>query len=410
VVPDAAQDAPAPVEAGERLPTLDVLRGFALLGILLINMEDFSAASVPGLGPSWTDRPDQIVSWVLRFAAEGKFRALFSLLFGMGFALQLQRAEIRQDRFRTLYTRRMLVLLGIGIAHYLLLWEADILMTYALVGLLLLLFRGVTVKTALRAAGSLAGVAVALLSLIALIAHPRPARSHTDGPSPIPAKKVRMVKVYSEGSYGEVVAYRAQQFGQQMGRFVPMVPLTLMLFLLGMAASKAGIVRNPGANQPLLLRITMVCLCLGLLANYLVAVYAYRLMALPPIARVPIAASYVLGGPLLAVAYAGGLTLLMLRPAWRRLLLPLAAPGRLALTNYLIQSVICSCLCYGYGFGLYNHLRPVAAVGLCLVIYLAQIIASLLWLRWYRYGPVEWLWRSLTYRRLLPMRIGPSGE
>ena len=129
-----------PTGEAERLPILDVLRGFALFGILLVNMEDFSVPNVPGLATTWSSNSDHIVSWLLRFAAEGKFRAIFSFLFGLGFALQLQRAESRNSGFTATYVRRAVVLLVIGIAHYVFFWEADILMTYSLVGLILLPF------------------------------------------------------------------------------------------------------------------------------------------------------------------------------------------------------------------------------------------------------------------------------
>lgn len=394
-----------PVTEAERAPILDVLRGFALLGILLINMEDFSAANVLGLAPIWTDGPDRSISWLLRFAAEGKFRALFSLLFGIGFALLFQRAENQKGAFTALYVRRALVLLFIGIAHYLLLWEADILMTYSLVGLLLLPFARRSSKTVLRAGAVLAGVAVTLLGLIALLAHPRPSRSEGGSHPSLPPEKVQMVAVYSSGSYGDVVAYRARQIGVQFGRIVPMAPLTLMLFLVGLAAGKAGIVRDPAAHRALLRRLFIGCLGFGLIMNALVAIYAAGLMALPKPARLPIVVSYVLGGPTLALCYVSGLTLLMFKPLWQRLLHPLAAPGRMALTNYLLQSVCCSTLCYGYGLGWYNHLRPVAALALCAGIFVMQVVGSFQWLRRFRYGPAEWLWRSLTYGRLLPLRV-----
>jgi uncharacterized protein len=393
-----------PTEERARLPLPDLLRGFALAGILLINIEDFSAPNVAGLGAVWPDRADQIAGLLLRFAAEGKFRALFALLFGLGFALQLERSECGAAPFRARYIRRCGVLLLIGLAHYLLLWEADILMVYALVGLLLLPFERRSAGTALRAAGAMAGAAVALLCLIALLAHPRAQGSpHRNNPV-IPAEKVQMAYVYGRGSYGEVVSYRARQLGTQLVHNLGMAPLTLMLFLVGLAAGKAGFPRRPDEHRTLLRRLFFGCLVFGIVSNAIVAIYAPRLMSLPKLLRLPIAASYVLGGPALALAYASGLTLLFLHPAWGRRLQPLAAPGRLALTNYLLQSAICGILFYGYGLGWYNHLRPVVCIGLCIVIYLVQMAASAWWLRHFRYGPAEWLWRSLTYWRVLPLR------
>jgi len=394
---------PTPTEERERLPLLDILRGFALFGILLVNMEDFSAPNVPGLATIWPDRSDHIVSWLLRFAAETKFRALFAFLFGLGFALQIQRAESQGDPFLMRYLRRVGALLLVGVAHYLLLWEADILMTYALVGLLLLLFAHRPPGTALRTAAMMAGIAVTLLSVIVLFAHPRAENPSSAAPS-IPAAKVQMVAIYSRGSYRDVVTYRARQMGMQLARIIPAAPLALMLFLVGLAAGKAGIAHAPANHRVLLRRVFVWCLVFGLISNYMVTVYASSLLTAPKMTRALIVASYVLGGPTLALAYLSGLTLLLLNRTWQVRLRLLAAPGRLALTNYLMQSVVCTTLFYGYGFGWYNHLRPLAGVGLCVAIFLAQMGASSLWLHRFRYGPAEWLWRSLTYQRRLPMR------
>jgi uncharacterized protein len=110
----------------------------------------------------------------------------------------------------------------------------------------------------------------------------------------------------------------------------------------------------------------------------------------------------------LGLAYLAALTLLLLDPAWQARLRPLVAPGRMALTNYLLQSVICTTIFYGYGLGWYNRIGPLAGVGLCLAIFMAQAVFSAWWLLQFRYGPAEWLWRSLTYLRWLPMRGGAA--
>jgi uncharacterized protein len=119
-----------------------------------------------------------------------------------------------------------------------------------------------------------------------------------------------------------------------------------------------------------------------------------------------VVASYVLGSPVLGLAYLAGLTLLLLDPVWQARLRPLAAPGRLALTNYLMQSVICTTLFYGYGLGWYNRIGPLSGILLCLTIFVMQAMLSAWWLLRFGYGPAEWLWRSLTYLRPLPIRGG----
>ena len=393
-------DAPGPTQGRQRIATLDVLRGFALFGILLVNMEDFNAPGWPGLRAEWTDTPDRVVVWLLKFAAEAKFRAVFAFLFGLGFALQLRRTGTADDTFTGLYVRRVVVLLLIGVAHFLLLWEADILASYALVGFLLLLFARCSTSQSLQAAGALAGLAVAALCVIVLLATPR-----AGGNLAIPPEKIEIAAIYSHGSYLDVVSYRVKQLPMYLGRSVVSAPSTLMLFLLGLAAGKAGLVQEPLVHRVLLRRLFVVGLLFGLIANGIVTVYSPRLMAIPKLARLPVVTCYVLGSPVLGLAYLAGLTLLQLNPYWRALLSPLAAPGRMALTNYLLQSVICTTLFYGYGLGWYNRISPAQGVGLCLAIFGAQALLSWIWLLRFRHGPAEWLWRSLTYLRPLPLRL-----
>ncbi len=394
-----------PTPTRQRLPTVDVLRGFALFGILLVNVEDFSGPNGFGLRATWDDAPDRAAVWLLKFAAEAKFRAVFAFLFGLGFALQFRRGDADDRAFVARYLRRLTVLLAIGVAHFLLLWEADVLTSYALVGFLLLPFARCTARQAICASGVLAGLAVVALSVIVLLATPRPG-----GPAAVPPEKVETADVYGHGSYREVVSYRARQAGSYFGRIVPTAPSTLMLFLLGLAAGKAGLVFEPAGDRTRLRRLFLGGLLLGVVANGIVTVYSPRLMSLPKLVRLPVVASYVLGSPVLGLAYLAGLTLLLSRPAWQARLSPLAAPGRMALTNYLMQSVICTTLFYGYGLGWYNRVSPVAGVGLSLAIFAAQVMLSSLWLRRFRLGPAEWLWRSLTYLRPLPLRheTGPG--
>jgi uncharacterized protein len=215
-----------------------------------------------------------------------------------------------------------------------------------------------------------------------------------------------MVAVLSRGSYGAVVSSRAGELGAHFGRIITAAPLTLMLFLLGLATGKARLVQEPAGHRTILRRLFLGGLLFGIVTNGIVTVYAPRLMSLPKVGRLPVVASYVLGSPVLGLTYLAGLTLLLLNPVWQVRLRPLAAPGRMALTNYLMQSVICTSLFYGYGLGWYNRISPVAGVGLCMAIFMMQIVLSSCWLRWCRYGPAEWLWRSLTYLRPLPMRGG----
>src|SRR5688500_1977833 len=152
VISDWRQGTLEPVEASARNETLDVLRGFALFGILLVNMALFSwpaTYAVLTTEESWTTRADKIADWVVRFVAEGKFYPLFSFLFGWGMTVQMERAKSREGSFVRFFSRRLLVLLGIGLVHAFLIWEGDILMAYAVFGFLLLAFRNRRPRTLL---------------------------------------------------------------------------------------------------------------------------------------------------------------------------------------------------------------------------------------------------------------------
>ncbi len=407
----------APVRQTERIQILDILRGFALFGILLVNMALFSRPFQSILFPMAADAPwyDRAAEWLIHFLGEGKFYSLFSLLFGLGMVLLMERVESRGGRFVSLYIRRLLALLLIGIVHAILIWPGDILIVYALLGFPLLLFRKARPRTLLIWAVIL--IVIPLLLTAAITGLMELARTMPEAGEQIDlglaqakasylADIARANQVYLQGNYLEVTAQRAYDYGSMaLTSFFFMGFNVLAMFLIGAYFAKRHIFNDLAAHRPLFRRLLVVGLVIGLATN---ALYASLIIGVQRIDLSPTmllaTVSQSIGAPLLSLAYASIICLLALRPAWLRILQVLAPLGQMALTNYLLQSIISTLIFNGYGLGFFGRMGSAAGILLTVVIFLALIPFSHWWMKRFRYGPVEWLWRSMTYLKAQPMR------
>jgi uncharacterized protein len=382
------------------------VRGFALLGILLANMVFYcQPIAVALLG--WAGTPgglDRAVILLVRLLVEAKFYALFSLLFGVGFGLQLARAEARGTRFGWRYGRRLVGLAIFGLLHMLFLWTGDILHIYAVTGSLLLLFRKRRPRTVLWWALALLLVSL-LFQLVATVMVPL-LRASASAAAPDPRRALAALasqgwQAYGQGNFLAVSQQRARDALLFLPATLITLPSTLAFFLIGLWVARRGLLQELGAGRRLPMRVLALCLPLGLAINVLLMLGRDHQTAGW---RLAVGAAIFLGAPLLTIGYAAGLVLLSAHGRWRRRLAPLAAAGRMALSNYLLQSLICSTLFYGYGFGLLGRFGPATASTLALAIWTAQLAWSRLWLTHFRSGPAEWLWRSFTYLRWQPLR------
>jgi uncharacterized protein len=388
-----------PVSPSERILFIDVLRGTALFGILAANMRAFFAPiDVYGdISVVFHGRADLIAQGIIQTLIQAKFITLFSFMFGLGFAIQMSRAEARGARFMGFYPRRLVVLAIFGLIHGILIWAGDILLTYAVAGSVLLLFRKRRQKTLLWWAGSLFTVPI-LVSSVFLGLYLYGLRFSWMIPKPPDMNKINaIVHTYAHGTVRQILA-------QNWIEWKHTVPFTLFafyllaLFLLGMWVWRAGIVQHLSEYKPVLKRVCLYCIPIGVVLN----LYVTLVFALMPKDRVSLwlFSAGMLNMPvahLLSAGYAAGLALLFLDERWRRLLVPFAAVGRMALTNYLMQSVICTFFFYHYTTGLYGKVGPAAGLAPTIVIFAAQVAMSNWWLKRYRFGPMEWLWRALTY-------------
>jgi uncharacterized protein len=399
-----------PVGRDERVLTIDVLRGFALFGILLVNFFGVGATGVA----------DQVANGFLYFFVSGKFYPLFSFLFGLGFGVMLLRAMDRGTSILPVYLRRLAVLAVIGVIHYVLLWDGDILRLYAVLGVLLLLFRNRSPRFLLAAA--LAAILAANAWGEYSVGEPPPVR-RADAETEYLAELGQLARyeeyrdanqavmwAQSDGTYPDLVVARARTLVFGLPWFFSLWSLQIFgMFLLGLYAAKRRLFENVAAHRRMAVGVLTVGGVFGAAAMFLLVVapeLAARGVDLVPGFRDRFRGElWVFGGPLLTVAYIAGIALLCERARVARRLAILAPVGRMGLTNYLLQSVVGTSLYYGYTFGLYGKVGPALGILLSTAIFACQIPISHWWMARFRFGPAEWLWRSLTYMRPQPMRL-----
>ncbi|MDQ3287094.1 MAG: DUF418 domain-containing protein [Pseudomonadota bacterium] len=408
-----------PVAAAERIQVMDVLRGFALLGILLMNVETFAGplfAGVTGLDPALTGA-DRWADGLIYILVQGKFYLLFSLLFGMGFAVMLSRAQASGCNFGGLYMRRTLVLLAIGLAHMLLVWSGDILTIYALIAPLLLLFRRSEPSRLLKW-GLVFFVLPAFLLLalgaLASLAQSNPA-SAAEFERSLAMQSQMMSQAleaqrlaYGSGSYAEAVAQRLEDARLMTTQVVMVMGWQILgMFLIGAWSVRSGAIVRPQEFPRLHARLRLVAFPVGLA----LMIASFWLMPTADFGRMDFTwglahAMAMLAGLLMCLGYVGLVVGgFQSRGAASRLLALLAPAGRMALTNYLSQSIILTLLFYGYGLGYFEQLPRAWQVPLVLALFSLQVAFSHWWLARFRFGPAEWVWRAGTYGAAPPMRL-----
>ena len=396
-----------PVRAGERVVGIDVIRGFALLGVLLMNIQYWFRCPLGAyalIPHPWPGAANTVTDTLLSVFMQGKSVSLFSFLFGVGLLIQMERAEDRGAPFGPYAARRLTALFLFGMLHITLLWVGDILHFYAAVGAVLLLFLKRSPRTTFIWGVSLIGAPVLAMTILAIVKSIWPGTPHPPDFASIRAFVAACVQAYGHGTWMEAMRFRWVHYAQDLGSLAGFCVYALALFLLGHSAWKRGVFRDPEAHLPLIRRT----LTLGLLGLAL-SVFAAGWDAFHPLARNPFSswlrnASPLLSMPLMALGYAAAILLLLRRAAWRKGLGLIAPLGRMALTNYLMQSVVMTLIYNGYGLGYYNRVGPFVGTLLGLALYGLQIPFSIWWLNRFRFGPMEWVWRCLTYWQWQPFR------
>jgi len=300
--------------------------------------------------------------------------------------------------------RRLAGLLLLGVAHVTLLWAGDILAIYAPLGSLLLLFERRADRTLLRWAGALLLVAVVAIGFLVTVLV---GAALTQADAELRWEGSEALAIAREGSFPELVRQRWSEYSGVLSGLIFQGPVALAMFLVGMWAARRGVLHDPAAERPLLRRVLVIGLLGGLVGSFACATLQAAADSATSATYLASLGLLVIAGPAQALAYVAGIALLLLRgEEWRRRLAPLARVGRLALSNYILQSLIASSIFYGYGLGLYGGAGSALLIALSVAIFALQVALSGWWLRHLRFGPLEWLLRSLTYWRRQPMRWG----
>lgn len=402
----------SPVSDSERFVALDALRGIALLGILLSNVAGFSGPLQElhdGIDPALTGS-DQALSAFVYIALRDKFWTLFSLLFGMGFAVMFERARAAGRDFGPIYLRRCIGLLAIGLIHAWLIWAGDILVTYALSAFALLALRSLSGGSWLTLGSLLYLTGVGFMLMIAAaLAAPGVAQGDSAALIVARAERAQEIAAYAHGDYFAATAQRMRFFFEAtIGGWGVMLPLTLGLFLTGAALVRGGVVAEPARHRAGLRAMIACGVPLGVALTWAsLAIDSSPSMAVFDASSVLAQTLHMLAGAPLALALIAAVLLMLDNGA--RWPLRFAAAGRMALTNYLGQSLIATFAMYHYGLGLWGRFSYTQLIIAAVVLFALQMAASAWWLRRFRFGPVEWLWRAFTYWRW-PMWRARRGE
>jgi uncharacterized protein len=392
----------------ERVLALDVLRGIAVGGILLANVIVFfgmTFLSHEQLAALATSTADHAAQWFEHVFIDQKFYSIFSLLFGIGFGIQLTRGgDAALPRFK----RRLRILLAIGAIHAFFIWAGDILMLYALLGFTLPWFARKSDRQLIKWSLILLATPTALYALVLLLWFATGPHAATQN-SGVPAQIFRFFENIGRGGFKDAfVGNLVFLTGRWADLFFTVrFPKVLGMFVLGLWSVRQGIATSPANHRAILVKWATLGWTIGLPANMAAAWVFTRADYLPPSVGGFIGTALQgIGVPMLALGYATTVTLLVI--SGRRLITVFAPVGRMALTNYLMHSLIFVTLSYGFGFGMWWHTGPAKAMAMAVAVIAIQSVLSALWLSRFRYGPVEWVWRRLTYRRPIAMRIDPA--
>ena len=435
--PESSRSA-APVSGGERISSLDVLRGVAIFGILVMNIYAFAmpypaAYNNPNL-MGGTDALNMGIWFVTRILVDQKFLTIFTMLFGAGIILMTDRAHQRGAKFGRIFYRRQFWLMVIGALHGYLIFGGDVLFSYAVIGMFVYLFRKRTPRAlVLIACGFLAvafllsyatGTQMQFLKSVVIDANATVAAG-----GEISVEQQQAVDAWEKnqafiqpnadnvqadvdvylGSYTDIVAHRVPQV-------LELQTIALLFFLLwriapvmliGMALMKTGVLTAERAAS-FYRNMMLVCYAIGLPLAIFSAydlylhdfdgLYAYQVGNI----------SHLTAATIVGLGHVGLIMFMLKSGLLHKLLQRFAAVGRMALTNYLVHSLLLTTIFYGYGLGLIGSVSRIQQMGVVAVVITIQLIYSSWWLARYRFGPAEWLWRSLTYWQRQPMKRDES--
>ncbi|CAG9623464.1 DUF418 domain-containing protein [Sutcliffiella rhizosphaerae] len=379
----------APIQERERIVALDIVRGFAILGIFLVNMPSFFAPILYiNQNSYWTDTKDIFVVNAIDIMAQASFYTLFSFLFGYGFIIFTKRVAEKNLSVPKYFSKRLIVLLIIGILHAFFIWHGDILITYAICGFVLLLVRNLSPKVMMWIGLSLVFVPTILLSSLLMLT--MLALGGIDPYVQLEGLVEQSLNIYANGSFWEITSQRIFDWSYvNVSGFIFIALAVLPMFFFGAAAAKSGWLTNVedklGIFRKLWLITFMLAVMFKLLPYYTEKNYLTEYL------------QDGIGGPASAIFYFLTVVLATRTDIGKKILSPLQYVGKLSLSNYLLQSVVFSTVFYSYGLGLYGSFTPFYGLLLVIGFYIFQVVVSKFWVNKFYYGPMEWLWRAGTY-------------
>lgn len=423
-----------PTTPAARIEALDVARGFALLGIFFVNVhmmaEPMGAAFAPDL--SGVSPLDKLVHVLTATLFQSKSYPLFSMLFGMGMALMYDRAKAAGRSFYPVYLRRIAMLLIMGLAHAFLLWYGDILAIYALTAFVVMWFIPFRPRVLLAIAGGCLGLSIFLalaLGLLGALGGPPPAgdtepitpdavgvhalleafpSGQVDGPAHPIWMDAESVS-FAQGPYADAVLMRAINWFSTLLFWIVAMGGGLhiaAMFLLG-----AGLIRSGFFSAAYAARVRTLAIISGLVGLPASAVIAWAFLhhgAEPGPVQALAFPALLIFGPAVSLLYLSLATLAAHKAPRNPLVLAIAAAGRMALTNYIAQTVVVAIIMQHWGLGRFGTFAPAALAGIVIAVYAAQLVLSSLWLRVFRMGPLEWCWRGWTYLRVPSLLRPPA--
>ena len=382
-----------PTQLNERIATIDIIRGFSLLGILLVNMFGFYLPQPHIFLDNWfTEAIDIIWHQNLDIYIQSSFYPLFSMLFGYGLAMQYMKAQRTGLNVYTFIPKRLAILFAIGMAHALLLWWGDIIATYAFCGFFLLLFLRyksmILFVIAIILNGSFHLFYVGILSLSGLL-------NEVTEQQAVDIQSIQdAITAYATGGYVDALIQRLSDLAVQMNPIMWIAALFTILpyMLIGAAAAKWRLIERAKELKGLWITFAILATALGLFIKS--APYIFTNTYLLGYLKV-----YV-GGPILSVGYAAIIIVLCFVPVMTKWLSPIAKMGRMSMTMYILQTIICTTLFYNYGFGLYGKIDVPTGVYMALGIFVIQVIIAEIWLSKFKQGPLEAAVKKLTYGKM----------
>jgi uncharacterized protein len=403
-----------PIAQSERIILLDVLRGFAIFGILMVNMPlMFEPITSMMLGAK-TDVSiaNKLSEIFIKFFFEGKFYVIFSMLFGYGFWIFINKSSKDGQSIIPVFRRRVFFLLLFGLFHVVFLWAGDILVFYALFGFVLLLFRKVSDRGLIKWAIWI-GLIPTILSIVSAFfiylgsLHPEAqaemTKAFTQSNEAMQGVVSQATEAYTNGNYFDSIKARIIEYQVLLPGVLFFYPMVLGMFLIGVWAARIGVLANYTEHLSFFKKTFWWGLIVGTLFSIS---YAYTYQNIQPSIPGPLVAlntaSHTIGGFFLGLFYVSAIAFMAAKGKIGWFAKIFAPVGRMALSNYLMHSIISAILFLPFGFGLFGKIALWQGILLTVAIFAIQIPLSRYWLSKFHFGPFEWLWRSLTYLKLQP--------